>query len=152
MFRDATGSWSDNKFQPLVAGFFNLIVNIILVNYIGIYGIIISSVLSMILVDIPWESKTFFRKIFNINASSYYKKIFKIFIVFIFTLLSSYCICYFINLNSILNLVIKFIVSMIIMNIIFYIVYKNTYEYNYLKNIIINLICKIFKKKVLKWK
>src|SRR5699024_8258940 len=86
VYRDATGMWWDNKFQPLVSSVFNLIINLILVNFIGLYGIIISSVLSMIVIDIPWESRYLCKNTLEIKEYKYYFKLIKGFISLLFAI------------------------------------------------------------------
>lgn len=74
MFRDGAGLWEDNKFQPIVSAAFNLSLNIFLVKRIGINGIVISTIVSMLLIDIPWESIAFFKKVFNDTIKQYLVK------------------------------------------------------------------------------
>lgn len=103
MYRDAYGAWKDNRFQPIVSALFNLIVNIILVQFIGVNGIILSTILSMILIDIPWETITFFR-----NTSKYNVKKYIIYsLIFILASVVACVPCYFIKLNfkPILNVI-----------------------------------------------
>jgi O-antigen/teichoic acid export membrane protein len=127
MYRDAFGAWKDrNKIQPIVSCIFNLIVNIILVNFIGIYGILISTILSMVLIDIPWETITFFK-----NISKYSPKKYIIFgVSFIISTTISCLICYFIPFNVenlIVNMIINLGVSIAIFGLIqgpMYIVFK----------------------------
>lgn len=47
--KDAAGLWHSDRFRPLVGASVNLIMNIVLVQYCGLYGIILSTVLSYIL-------------------------------------------------------------------------------------------------------
>lgn len=75
MYRDAAGMWIDNKWQPIVSSIINLVLNIILINIIGINGVLLSTIISMILVDMPWETKTLMRKLFDENTYFYFAKI-----------------------------------------------------------------------------
>lgn len=76
MYRDAAGMWMDNKWQPIFSSIINLLLNIILINIIGINGILLSTIISMILVDIPWETRTLMKKLLGENEYLYFAKIF----------------------------------------------------------------------------
>ena len=53
----------------------NVVLNITLVQIIGISGIILSTVFSL-LVSIPWENYTIFRYVFHRSSKPYYGKMF----------------------------------------------------------------------------
>ena len=80
VFRDGAGMWQDNKWQPILSAIFNILVNIILVQVIGLAGILISSIASMIIIDIPWESHAFCKRI-EMNGLEYLKALIIYFIV-----------------------------------------------------------------------
>lgn len=71
-YKDALGLWYIDKFRPLIGGIFNLIFNIILVKLIGISGVIISTILSYVIIEIPWENHTLFKHYFKSNVKQYY--------------------------------------------------------------------------------
>lgn len=64
-FKDAAGIWHEDRFRPLVTALVNLGLNLIMVQYIGIYGIIISTVLSMGLIGMPWVLRNIFTTVFS---------------------------------------------------------------------------------------
>ena len=63
-YKDASGMWHEDRFRPLVEAVSNLVLNIVLVQYIGLYGIVLSTVLSMLLVA-PWLIRNLFTLIFD---------------------------------------------------------------------------------------
>ena len=56
LYKDAAGIWEYDRYRPLIASIVNLGLNIALVNMIGIYGIIISTIISIIIIIFPWSS------------------------------------------------------------------------------------------------
>ena len=52
--KDAAGLWHSDRFRPLIGALVNLVLNIFLVQSIGLYGIILSTVLSYLFVSMPW--------------------------------------------------------------------------------------------------
>ena len=75
VFKDAAGIWWEDRFRPYVCMVVNLILNIFMVQVIGVSGIILSTVFSLF-ISIPWENHTIFRYIFDCSSVEYYKKMF----------------------------------------------------------------------------
>lgn len=110
MYRDAAGVWKENQWQPIVSAVFNLVVNIILVQFIGIYGILISSILAQILIDIPWESNITTNAVLKENSQKYFAHI----LVFAMISMISMAIIYFIKINLVLNIYLMIVVELIV--------------------------------------
>ena len=72
-YKGATGKWHEDRFRPLIA-IVNLITNIILVNYIGIYGILLSTIGSYIIINIPWLYRRLFIDVFEKKYKLTYTK------------------------------------------------------------------------------
>lgn len=143
LYKDASGLWLMDKYRPIVGAIFNLVLNIILVKYIGVVGVMISTILSYTLIEIPWETKTLFKGYFNRNEKTYYLNIVietaKLVIIGAIT----YFICINININNYANLFIKSIICIILPNIMFILINKkdkNFKEYkNFMKNVLFTI-------------
>lgn len=77
MFKNAAGLWEYDKWRQLVASAFNLTLNLVLVHFIGIYGIIVSTIASIVIVIFPWSTFVLFKYYFN---DGNYKKEFAIYV------------------------------------------------------------------------
>lgn len=75
VYKDAAGIWWEDRFRPYVCMVTNVVLNIILVQIIGISGIVLSTVFSLF-ISIPWENRTIFKNVFHCGSSAYYKKMF----------------------------------------------------------------------------
>lgn len=64
-YKDAAGIWHADRFRPLVTAGVNLGLNLITVQFMGIYGVILSTVLSMLLVGMPWLLHNLFTVLFE---------------------------------------------------------------------------------------
>lgn len=73
LYKDAAGIWWEDRYRPYVCMIINVVSNIILVQIIGVAGIVISTILSF-LISIPWENYTIFRYVFQCSVRSYYLK------------------------------------------------------------------------------
>ena len=117
-YKDAGGIWWEDRYRPYVCMIVNLIFNIILVQFIGISGIILSTVFSLI-VSIPWENYTIFKYIFKCSSKNYYLKMLMYFVSMQFGGVVSYLICEYIVGYGIVQLFIRLVVCIIVPNLIF---------------------------------
>lgn len=118
VFKDAAGIWWEDRFRPYVCMIINLVLNIFLVQLIGISGIILSTVFSLC-VSIPWENYTIFKYIFHCSSKEYYIKMIYYSISMIVGGVITYSICSLLG-DGIVFLLVKAVVCLIIPNVIFY--------------------------------
>lgn len=144
MYRDASGQWRDNQWQPIVASFVNFILNIILIKIIGINGILISTLISMILVDMPWEGITICKNLLNTSSRLYFRWIF----IFFISTVSS-CMLIFItsqllmNITIYLRLFINFFISITIPCIILLILFNKFPYKKRIMEITVNILKRV---------
>lgn len=90
-YKDAAGIWHEDRFRPLITAIANLIMNLIMVHICGIYGILFSTILSMLIVGIPWLLHNLFSTIFEKKyIFSYVKTLLLYVICAIFVIALSY--------------------------------------------------------------
>nr|WP_288723697.1 oligosaccharide flippase family protein [uncultured Sellimonas sp.] len=77
LFKEAAGMWREDWLKPYISVLLNVTLNIYFAKTIGLPGVILSSVIALIVVEIPWETVVFFRKYFEKNIFPYLKEIFK---------------------------------------------------------------------------
>lgn len=70
-YKDAAGIWVSDRFRPLITAGINLACNLIMVRLIGIYGIILSTVISLLIVNMPWLIHNVCKYIFNKKMKGY---------------------------------------------------------------------------------
>ncbi len=64
-YKDSSGMWHEDRWRPLITAIANLGLNLLLVNYIGLYGIILSTVVTMVMIGMPWLIYNLFHHIFS---------------------------------------------------------------------------------------
>ncbi len=74
MFKNANGMWWNDRYKPYIAMGVNIILDVIMVKCIGVKGALISSIMCISLIEIPWETKVLFRDFFGIGIKEYIKK------------------------------------------------------------------------------
>lgn len=65
MFREAAGLWWQGRAIPFVSSFVNLALNLMLVQVIGLYGVVASTVIALLLVNLPLGAKVLFSNFFD---------------------------------------------------------------------------------------
>lgn len=65
VYKDAAGLWHEDRFRPLITAFVNLFLNLMVVTVWGVYGVLLSTVFSMVLVGMPWIMHNLFTHFFD---------------------------------------------------------------------------------------
>lgn len=130
VYKDAAGMWHEDRFRPLVTALANLTMNLIMVQVIGLYGIILSTVLSMLFIGMPWLIHNLFTVIFDHK----YKKSFLHRMLFYVIITLTACVCTFFvcNLfdgNVVVTFGIRLLICMIVPNMIFLVCYFRLPEF-----------------------
>ena len=76
MFKDAAGIWRMDRWRPLTAALVNLGLNLATVRWLGLYGVLLSSVFSIVVIQIPWLFHNLFRAVFPREQMGRYIRLF----------------------------------------------------------------------------
>lgn len=120
LFQDVSGIWDKNRIIPYMEAIVNLVLNIVLVQFIGLYGIVLSTLASMLLVFI-FISKSVFKNVFGMQKSDalfLIKIILVSFISIVGAILFNKMITEYIN-NLIARMAVNFLFSFVITNSFF---------------------------------
>ena len=130
-YREAAGLWWEDRFRPLVATAVNLIANIILVQIIGMDGVIISTLVCTIFINVPWGSYVLFKNYFKKSLKEYFSQLFYYLIVTNLAGFATFWICSFLPKTGWIILFVKAFICCIVPNIIFFVFYRNMKEFEY---------------------
>lgn len=120
IFKEAAGLWEYDRFRPLISSMCNLILNILLIQYIGIYGVILSTVFCELAFSPTWAADVLFRYYFKQKVYKYQLKLGCGFLINTIAATITYWCCSFINFqNLLLSLLVKAIICCIIPNLLF---------------------------------
>ncbi|MGM9979715.1 MAG: lipopolysaccharide biosynthesis protein [Clostridium sp.] len=130
-YKDAAGIWHEDRFRPLVTAMSNLVMNLIMVQFLGIYGIILSTVLSMIFIGMPWLLHNLFTVIFEKKQLKIYLRNLLFYVIItICGCIITYVVCsYLPNMSKWMTLIIRAIMCCIIPNAIYFAVYRKKQEF-----------------------
>lgn len=125
-YKDAAGIWHEDRFRSLIGAIVNLILNLAFVQKFGIYAILLSTILSYLVVNIPWLIYNLFHVLFKRSARKYIIQLLGYTRVSIIgCAITAFC-CSFIVYDSIIGLLSKTVVCFIVPNVFFLIVYGRT--------------------------
>lgn len=147
VFKDAAGMWREDRFRPLTVSVVNLLMNIILVNYIGLYGVLISTIVSMLFIGFPWLIYNIDKTLFKIGIKHFLSRIFKYTVIIVVDCSFAYYISSQIMLNNLIfTIIIRGVICLLIPNIVFTLAFKNTEENKYLRGLITTFVSKVTRR------
>lgn len=137
-YKDAAGLWWEDRFRPFVMAGTNIVSNLIMVQFIGIWGIVLSTILSLC-VSIPWETYTVFKYVFKRSPKEYYLSLLKFLIVLVLTSAVTLGACQIAN-EGVLALLIRGCICIVVPNVIFFIVFRKREEFSQVKLLVKKLL------------
>ena len=130
LYKDAAGMWHTDRFRPLVAALTNLALNVILVQFIGIYGVLLSTVLAILGVGMPWLLHNLFTTIFEKKFFyGYMKKLIFYCAMTGVSCIVTYCTCSEIVLGKTGTLLVRGMICLMVPNLIYFLAYRRCEEY-----------------------
>lgn len=128
-YKDAGGIWHKDRFRPLCVTIVNLGLNLLTVSTFGLYGVILSTVISYVVVGMPWMLHNIFSTLFHRNAWNYILKCIGGILGTIVACFISSMACKMITFEGIAGFLVKGIIVTLIANIIFLLLYFRTKEF-----------------------
>ena len=124
MFKDAAGIWRKDRWRPMTAALVNLTLNLATVRWLGLYGVLLSSVFSIVFVQIPWLFHNLFQEVFPRQFLGRYIRLFcGLTAVALVSCAASWFICGLCRLEVWPTLILNAAVSFLVPNLFYYAVY-----------------------------
>ena len=124
MFKDAAGIWRIDRWRPMTAALVNLGLNLASVRWLGLYGVLLSSVFSIVIIQIPWLFHNLFREVFPRQFMGKYIRLFcGLTAVALISCGASWLICSLFSLNVWPTLILNAAVSFLVPNLFYYVAY-----------------------------
>lgn len=138
----AAGKFKDDKYITLTSAVMNIVISIVMVNFIGLSGVIVGTLVTDLYI---WSVRTYqmVKKYFYQSLTEYTRRMF--FYTFSVTVgfVMSYAICRLIHVNDlILELVLKLVVCMIVPNAVNILFTIKSNEFVFFKNYVVKFIRK----------
>lgn len=140
VYKDAGGIWHEDRFRPFLSGLVNLSLNLLTVKLLGLYGIVLSTIISMVIISAPWITSNIFKLIFKKSAKKYIAKVgYYLFTAIVVTTVTN-IIIKFIPDNGWLWFVVKAAVCVVVSNSIIFMMLLKVSEFSDA----VSLIAKMF--------
>lgn len=127
-YKDAAGIWHKDRFRPLVSAAGNLLLNLALVKIWGLYAIVLSTVISYLVIAMPWLLYNLFSEIFR----GYFRKYLKTIIIYFIVVFAISGMCFSITFMlpyNIVGIIIRLAICIIINVVLFYLLFKRKKAY-----------------------
>ena len=140
------GMWSKIKSSCILEAIGNLVLNILLGKILGITGVLLATIITIILFNYLQRNKIMYDNYFkNKGINVYYKEQ----LIYLFLTISSciiaYYLCSLLSMEGFIKIIINIVCSIIVSCIVFYFAIINMERYKHTKNIV-NGIMKNIKK------
>lgn len=106
-FKEAGGMWKNDWIKPYVGMVVNLVMNFVLVQMIGVDGVLISTIVVMTLVYFPWETHVLHKDMFCVSCKPYVLKFLYYFVVTLIGCAACHFLCGVIAVEGIWGLLLK---------------------------------------------
>lgn len=134
-YKDAGGIWHKDRFRPLVVTAVNLSLNLLSVNFFGLYGVIISTLVSYLFVGMPWMLSNVFKYVFKTKPTDYLLREVYYLLVTAAVCVLTYLVCGLIKLENIYGFLIKGVVLTVVSNLLFALAFFKLKEFSEVKRI-----------------
>ena len=142
LYKNGAGLWYEDRFRPLVTAMANLTLNLLLVRYIGLYGVLASTVLSTLLIGMPWLLHNLFSTLFHMSVMDYLKEIGKYLLLIPVTCVISYTITWCLDLEGVLGLIAYAAVAVCVPCCLYILVFRRSAYFEDTMNILKRLVKK----------
>lgn len=131
-FRETTGIFHETRHITLITAVLNLIISIILGKRLGLFGIIIGTVIARLVYAWWKEPQILFGRYFKESSKRYYLNYCKNALLLILNCAMTYCFCScLMSENLWINFIIKIIVCLVVPNLLYVFLWRKREEFIY---------------------
>ena len=141
-YREAAGLWWEDRFRPIISAIVNLSVNLVLVQVIGLNGVIISTLACTVFINIPWGSAILFKHYFKRSPLEFFGRAGYYLVITCIASGVTYWICGCVGGQGLLSFLLKMVICVIVPNIIFLLFYHKMEEFGYARAFVSRIIGK----------
>ena len=130
-FRNAYGLFWIAKYRPIIMVIINIVISVVLVQFIGIEGVLIGTLISRLLTTAWLDPYIVHKYGYEISPKSYYVDYLKYLVIFIAI---SIILNYFVSMIAINNIFILILIAILVVisvNVILVLLFFKTSEFNY---------------------
>ncbi len=129
IYKDASGLWYEDRYRSYITMIFNVVSNLVLVNIIGIYGVVISSILAFC-ISIPWVYSVLLKYVFKKPSGKEFAILIKNLSVNTALIALTYLVCLRIG-EGWIGMVIRSITALVVFSAGYYAIYRKNAVFQY---------------------
>lgn len=133
IYKDALGMWHYDRWKSIVGAAVNLFFNITLVQIMGVGGVIISTIISYLAVEMPWETHVLYKHYFQQPETEFYHRYVKNLIVTALVCLSVYYAASAVSFDSaLLSFLFSTAVTISLTILMIFVIYHKNEDFRFL--------------------
>lgn len=143
LYLEATGLWWESRYRAAIETIVNIILSYVLGKMFGLYGIILGTIISLLIINFGFGSQIIFKHYFkNSKLKNYFLYHLKYFLITLLIALITLTICNLIKFDGILGFISKIFICITVPNIMYLIIYSRTRNFKDAKDFLIRNIKK----------
>lgn len=120
VYKNAKGLWEQDKWRTVITAGLNLVLSLALVSNFGLEGVILGTIISRVLIEMPWGTYVLFDNYFKKSEIMSY---FKLMILYTFISICIGCVTWFscsiVGDSNIVSFIIKVVMCCVIPNVMY---------------------------------
>lgn len=142
-YRNTMGLFQQAKYRPLFGMIINIVVSIILVQYYGIYGVIMGTIIANLATFMWFDPLIIYKHGFHMKVRGYYLTNIKYALSIAISATIAYGISMLFNTVSIVKVIVMTVICVLVTSSILIIFNGKTEEFEYIKKLILKMSVKI---------
>ena len=127
VYTEAKGLWYENKHYDILEAILNIVLNLVLGHFFGVYGIIIGTLLSLLIINFGCGSRVLFKYYFTSQkVSEYFLRHGLYALVTVIICVITYFVCSMVRFDGVLGFTIKGFICIGLPKILYIVAYRNT--------------------------
>lgn len=148
VYREASGIWWQGKMLPLISSVVNLTLNIILIKFIGLDGVLLSTIICLLFihdtVGVYILKKYYFGK--TMSMRRFYFRQAYIVVCFLFIGFTTYSVCELFKIEGVIQLIIRALICAVLPNVLLILLFRKFGTFEEMKKIAFNGVLRRNKK------
>lgn len=147
IYKDACGLFWKGKYRPVATAVINLIVSVLLVQELGILGVVLGTIVSRLLTTWWFEPRMIYHNVFAMSCKMYFVRYFcaVAFVAVYIGVLEILSLPF--SDATFINLVTKSILCLLVPNFFTWVFFRKTEEFVYLKNMVTGILDSILRNR-----
>ncbi len=139
IYKDAAGIWKEDMLRCYLSCGLNLLVNIVTVGYIGLYGVIGSSVAANV-IGLPWMAFILYKTVFKESSKEFYLNEIKDAAIAVIVCFLTLTVCNLVPFGGVMGLLLKAAISVILSNLLLFVCYFKSKQFALSKDWVLGVI------------